>query len=78
MSIFLIGWFCLLSCCGIAQDIQITHGPYLQKTGEHEVTIVWTTDQPAVSWVDVAPVDEEPFDGAAARCLCYGTALPSL
>jgi hypothetical protein len=33
----------------------------LQKVGEHEVTIVWTTDSDAVSWVELAPAGGESF-----------------
>ncbi|MDR0565564.1 MAG: metallophosphoesterase family protein [Prevotellaceae bacterium] len=53
--------FCLLSCYAVGQDVKITHGPYLQKVGEHEVTIVWTTDSDAVSWVELAPAGGESF-----------------
>jgi phosphodiesterase/alkaline phosphatase D-like protein len=51
----------MISFYGIAQDIKITHGPYLQKAGEHEVTVVWTTDREAVSWVELAPAGDESF-----------------
>jgi predicted MPP superfamily phosphohydrolase len=61
MKIYLISLFCLLSCYAIAQDVAITHGPYLQKVGEHEVTIVWTTNNYAVSWVELAPAGNESF-----------------
>jgi hypothetical protein len=50
-----------MSCYGIAQDVKITHGPYLQNVGEHEATIVWTTDNDAVSWVELAPAGNESF-----------------
>lgn len=43
------------------QEIKITHGPYLQALGENEVTIVWTTNRKAVSWVEVAPSGDESF-----------------
>jgi hypothetical protein len=33
----------------------------LQKVGEHEATIVWTTDNYAVSWVELAPAGNESF-----------------
>ncbi|MDR0714893.1 MAG: metallophosphoesterase family protein [Bacteroidales bacterium] len=39
----------------------ITHGPYLQAVGENEATIVWTTETPCVSWVEVAPAGDESF-----------------
>lgn len=44
-----------------AQSVKITHGPYLQAVGEDEVTIVWTTDKDAVSWVEVAEAGNESF-----------------
>ena len=53
---FLFFW-----CGAIAQQIKITGGPYLQQMGEHEVTIVWATDRPAVSWVEIAPDDGRSF-----------------
>ena len=34
------------------QTIKITHGPWLCDMTEDAVTVVWTTDQPAMSWVE--------------------------
>jgi acid phosphatase type 7 len=45
----------------ISQEISISHGPYLKATGNNEVTIVWTTDTDAVSWVEVAPAGSNSF-----------------
>lgn len=45
----------------IAQEIKIIHGPYIQAMGEHEVTIVWTTNLDAVSWVELAPAGNNSF-----------------
>lgn len=45
----------------LSQDIKITHGPYLQNVGENEATIIWTTDQNAVSWVELAPAGGDSF-----------------
>ncbi|MDR1667493.1 MAG: metallophosphoesterase [Bacteroidales bacterium] len=53
-----ITFLCLLPLSVFAK---ITHGPYLQAVGENEVTIVWTTDNPCVSWVEVAPAGDESF-----------------
>ncbi len=39
----------------------ISHGPYLQGLTENEVTIVWTTNRNAVSWVELAPDDNSHF-----------------
>lgn len=39
----------------------ITHGPYLQGLTENEVTVVWTTNKKAISWVELAPDDETHF-----------------
>ncbi len=39
----------------------ITHGPYLQGLGETEVTMVWTTNHNAISWVELAPDDSTHF-----------------
>lgn len=58
-SLFLLTFL----CAGLlfAQEIKITHGPYLQAVDKNEVTIVWTTDKDAVSWVEVAPAGEDSF-----------------
>lgn len=51
----------IISSGTYAQNISITHGPYLQAAGTGEVTVVWTTDKDAVSWVEIAPDDEKSF-----------------
>lgn len=48
----------------LAQDIQITHGPYLCDMTSDGVTIVWTTNKPALSWVEIAPDDNKSFYAA--------------
>jgi acid phosphatase type 7 len=54
--------FFVVSCLHLfAQDISITHGPYLQALGENEVTIVWTTNADAASWVEIAPAGSNSF-----------------
>lgn len=59
----LILLFAVLSACATvyAQNIKITHGPYLQNVSENEVIIIWTTDQNAVSWVELAPDGNDSF-----------------
>ena len=42
-------------------NVKITHGPYLQKVGDEEVTVIWTTDKDAVSWVELAPAGNDSF-----------------
>ncbi|MDR0384741.1 MAG: metallophosphoesterase [Prevotellaceae bacterium] len=61
MRLNLVCLFYLLSFHGAAQDVKITHGPYLQKVGEHEATVVWTTDNHAISWVELAPAGDDSF-----------------
>ncbi|MDR1593220.1 MAG: metallophosphoesterase family protein [Prevotellaceae bacterium] len=61
MRINFVFLFCLLSCYSIAQEIKITHGPYIQNIGEHEATIVWTTDNDAISWMELAPAGDDSF-----------------
>jgi predicted phosphodiesterase len=56
-TVFLLASVRLLT----AQEIRITHGPYLQNMREDEVTIVWLTDREAVSWVELAPDDKSSF-----------------
>ena len=40
-------------------SIKITHGPYLCDMSTDGVTVVWTTNKPALSWVEVAPAGED-------------------
>jgi predicted phosphodiesterase len=52
----------MLPLFAVAQEkISISHGPYLQNLGADEVTIVWTTNRSAVSWVETAPIDSTHF-----------------
>lgn len=46
-----------------SQDLPfvITHGPYLQGLGETEVTMIWTTNRNAISWIELAPDDGSHF-----------------
>lgn len=43
------------------KDIHITHGPYLHNITPTGATVIWTTDKPAVSWVEIAPEDGSHF-----------------
>ncbi len=62
MRNLLVALFLLLSATITAQKpFGITHGPYLQGLTENEVTIVWTTNRNAVSWVELAPDDDSHF-----------------
>lgn len=57
---------CLISGSLTAQNrenIKITHGPYLCDMTDSGVSIVWTTDKPALSWVELAPDGEDHFYG---------------
>lgn len=65
-----------------AQGIKITHGPYLCDMTTDGVTIVWTTNKPALSWVELAPDDKKSFyasehprhyETTAGRKLAYKT-----
>ncbi|SCM57604.1 Metallophosphoesterase{ECO:0000313/EMBL:AHW5928 5,1} [Petrimonas mucosa] len=58
------------------QEIEISHGPYLQKMGENEVTIIWTTNKDALSWVELAPKGDDSFY-AYERPRYYDTAFGS-
>lgn len=42
-------------------QVHVADGPYLQAVGPDEFTVVWTTDQDAVSWVEIAPDDGTHF-----------------
>lgn len=43
------------------ERFRITHGPYLQALDETGVTILWTTNKTAISWVELAPEDDTHF-----------------
>lgn len=60
-KLYLISTFFSLSFLIAGQNIKITHGPYLQAMGEDAVTIVWTTNKEAISWVEVAPDGTDSF-----------------
>ena len=44
-----------------SKSVKIVEGPYLQAVGENEFTVVWTSDQDAIAWVEVAPDDGTHF-----------------
>ena len=53
-----------IATTAIAQEsksVKIVDGPYLHAVGENEFTVVWTTDQPAIAWVELAPNDGTHF-----------------
>ena len=58
---YLIFFFWGVFQVSFSQDFKITHGPYLQAMGKNEATIVWTTNEDAVSWVELAPGGSEHF-----------------
>lgn len=60
---FLISLMLILTFALSAQNVEITNGPYLQALGENEVTIVWTTNVNALSWVELADGNIESFYG---------------
>lgn len=59
----LIPTLLLISNLVFSQQISIEHGPYIQAVAGNEVTIVWTTNADAVSWVEVAPAGTNSFYG---------------
>jgi Icc-related predicted phosphoesterase len=62
MKYFLTFLFVFVVLGAFAQEkLVITHGPYLQHLGENGVTIIWTTNKNAVSWVELAPDDNTHF-----------------
>lgn len=57
-------WLLSFFCCPLfllSQGIQISNGPYIQRIGENEATIIWTTDNDAVSWLELAPAGNDSF-----------------
>ncbi len=62
MKRFLVLCFLFVAVWSSAQErFSITHGPFLQHVGENGVTIVWTTNKNATSWVELAPDDSTHF-----------------
>lgn len=54
--------FLIINLNAIGQDkFEITHGPYLQFLDTDGVSIVWTTNRNAISWVELAPDDNTHF-----------------
>lgn len=63
-SIFILVFLLMSFLGGFSQEeapFSITHGPYLQHLKNDGVTIVWTTNKDAVSWVELAPNDSTNF-----------------
>lgn len=61
MKLYFTNLFFFLSLLLVAQNIKITHGPYLQAMTEEGVTIVWTTNKESISWVEIAPDGTDSF-----------------
>lgn len=61
-SVYLVILFATSSFV-FAQKVEIVNGPYLQALGENEVTVVWTTNVNALSWVEIADGNIESFYG---------------
>lgn len=59
-TICILSFFCLPFFL-LSQGVQITNGPYIQRIGEDEATIIWTTDNDAVSWLELAPTGNDSF-----------------
>lgn len=58
----LIGTLCLfLTHLSAQEGIKINHQPYLQALTEESVSILWTSNKPAIAWVELAPDDETHF-----------------
>ncbi|MDR1330650.1 MAG: metallophosphoesterase family protein [Tannerella sp.] len=57
----LLGLLCWCAGLHAQEAFGIIYGPYLQQTGEDEVTVMWITNRDAVSWVELAPDDHAHF-----------------
>lgn len=63
----LLNFLLYFSMCVFGQEvdpIKITHGPYLCDMTQDAVTVVWATNKPALSWVELAPDDKQSFYAA--------------
>jgi acid phosphatase type 7 len=45
----------------VSAQVKVNCGPYLQNVTEDSFTVVWTTDGPAVGWIELAPDDGTNF-----------------
>ena len=50
-----------------AKAIKITHGPWICDMDSTGTTIVWVTDVPGMSWVEIAPDSADHFYGRARQ-----------
>jgi Icc-related predicted phosphoesterase len=58
MKPYLLGFILFITfTCTAKEKLVIVHGPFLQHLGKTGVTIIWTTNNNAVSWVEVTPND---------------------
>ena len=53
----------LLLFCVSAKGIEVTHGPWICDMDSTGATIVWVTDKPGLSWVEIAPEGKDHFYG---------------
>lgn len=60
-DIFALAAFCLAVCCAAAEEIGLSFKPYISNITENSATIVWTTTEPSVGWVEFAPDDGSSF-----------------
>ena len=50
-----------------AKAIKVTHGPWICDMDSTSTTIVWGTDVPGMSWVEIAPDSADHFYGRARQ-----------
>ena len=52
-----------LALCALAAgaQVKVNCGPILQNVTDTSFTVVWTTDGPAVGWIEIAPADGTNF-----------------
>lgn len=61
-------FLCLTLVCSLPIfGIRITHGPYICDMDTSSATIVWITDKPGLSWLEIAAPDDRHFYGAPRR-----------
>ena len=61
-NILIIYIFIAFAFNGLAlENLKITHGPYLCDMSETGVTIIWTTNNKSLAWVEIAPNDGSNF-----------------
>lgn len=70
-ALFTAQWFSPSSAQEAASTTPNSYGPYLQNPSDTEMSILWTTEKPALSWVEYWPSDK-PGERKIAQEAAFG------